>query len=45
MSHYDDQEVKELFKVVPRNGERNLHYSSSDNIAIGFGGTRGEIQK
>ncbi|MDN3212229.1 MULTISPECIES: factor H binding protein domain-containing protein [Haemophilus] len=42
---YDDQEVKELFKVVPRNGERNLHYSSSDNIAIGFGGTRGEIQK
>ena len=42
---YDDQEVKELFKVVPRNGERNLHYSSSDNIAIGFGGTRGESQK
>lgn len=42
---YDDEEVKELFREVPRNAERNLHYSSSDNIAIGFGGTRGEIQK
>ena len=44
-SYYDDEEVKELFKTVPRNVERNLHYSSSDNIAIGFGGTRGEITK